>query len=151
MRDYDVDVSTCGSKDTAIRLLADSRNMKLISFLSMPDVIPLVEEFFIYSKDTDPQKIKKVTSTVDILPTIVNLFDLNTDGRYYMGNDAFSNNGGYVIFPDFSWYDGTTYWKAGVDAADSEEIIARNRVIQNRMNMSKNALLTNYFAHCELQ
>ena len=107
--------------------------------------------FFIYSKDIAPQKITKVTSTVDILPTLVNLFDLNADGRYYMGNDAFSENGGYVIFPDFSWYDGTTYWRAGVDAADSKEIVARNQEIQNRMNMSKNALLTNYFAYCELQ
>lgn len=106
--------------------------------------------FFIYSKDVAPQTITKVTSTVDILPTIVNLFDLNTDGRYYMGNDAFSENGGYVIFPDFSWYDGSTYWKAGVDPSNTQEITARNQEIQDRMNMSKNTLLTNYFAHCEL-
>lgn len=56
VRDYDVDVSTCGSKDTAIRLLADSRNMKLISFLSMPDVIPLVEEINYRSYGADDIK-----------------------------------------------------------------------------------------------
>lgn len=106
--------------------------------------------FFIYSKDTAPQKITKVTSTVDILPTVVNLFDLNTDGRYYMGNDAFSDNGGYVIFADTSWYDGTTYWRAGIDPADTQEIVDRNLEVQDRMNMSKNALLVNYFADCEL-
>lgn len=106
--------------------------------------------FFIYSKDTAPRKITKVTSTIDILPTVVNLFDLNTDGRYYMGNDAFSENGGYVIFPDTSWYDGTTYWRAGVDPADSQQIVDRNLEIQDRLYMSRNCLLVNYFADCEL-
>lgn len=101
--------------------------------------------FFIYSKDMAPQKITKVTSTVDILPTIVNLFDLNTDGRYYMGNDAFSDNGGYVIFADTSWYDGTTYWKAGVDPVDTQEIADRNAEIQTRLAMSRNCMLVNYF------
>ncbi len=101
--------------------------------------------FFIYSKDTAPQKITKVTSTVDILPTIVNLFDLNTDGRYYMGNDAFSDNGGYVIFADTSWYDGTTYWRAGVDPVDTQAIAERNAEIQTRLTMSRNSMLVNYF------
>ena len=101
--------------------------------------------FFIYSRDTEPQKITKVTSTIDILPTIANLFDLNTDGRYYIGNDAFSENGGYVIFADYSWYDGTTYWKAG-DPVDSEFVAQRNEEIQTRMRVSRNTMLVNYFS-----
>lgn len=106
--------------------------------------------FFIYSKDMAPRKVEKVTSTIDILPTVVNLFDLNTDGRYYVGNDAFSDNGGYVIFPDYSWYDGTTYWKAGVTESDDPMIGQRNQEIQTRMNNSRTCLQVNYFGSREL-
>lgn len=101
--------------------------------------------FFIYAKDMEPRKVEKVTSTIDILPTVVNLFDLNTDGRYYIGNDAFSDNGGYVIFPDYSWYDGTEYWKFGYSETDSQAVADRNSEIQTRLNMSWNNLLVNYF------
>ncbi|MBQ1410052.1 MAG: hypothetical protein IIY94_02070 [Oscillospiraceae bacterium] len=56
VRDFDCDVSTCGCKDTAIRLLADSRNMNLIHFLSMQDLIPLVEEINYRSYGVDDIK-----------------------------------------------------------------------------------------------
>ena len=102
--------------------------------------------FFIYAKGTPAREVTKVTFSPDVLPTLVNLFDLNTDGRYYVGNDAFSENGGYVFFADYSWYDGTQYWKPG-DPADAEEIIARNEEIRERINASWNTMNTNYFFH----
>ena len=37
-------ITHCASKNTLIRLLSDSRNLQLISFLSMSDVIKLVDE-----------------------------------------------------------------------------------------------------------
>lgn len=70
---------------------------------------------FVYAKDLEAKKVDKVISTYDILPTIVNLFGLDSDGRYYLGNDAFSPNGGYVIFRDMSWYDGETYFNIKKD------------------------------------
>lgn len=44
LKDFDCEITTCGSKSTAIRLLADSRNLKLTQFISMQDVVKLVEE-----------------------------------------------------------------------------------------------------------
>lgn len=44
LRDFDCEITSCGSKSTAIRLLADSRNLKLTKFISMQDVVKLVEE-----------------------------------------------------------------------------------------------------------
>lgn len=66
-------------------------------------------DFFIYSSDIEPMSVDKVTSSVDILPTLANLFGLDTDYRMYMGSDAFSEDGGYVFFPDGAWFDGATY------------------------------------------
>lgn len=44
LKDYNCEITSCGSKSTAVRLLADSRNLKLTQFLSMQDVVKLVEE-----------------------------------------------------------------------------------------------------------
>ena len=42
--DYDPDLETIASKNTCIRLLMDTRNLRLTEFLSMSDVIKLVDE-----------------------------------------------------------------------------------------------------------
>lgn len=101
--------------------------------------------FFIYSKDTGPLKVDKVLGSYDILPTLVNLFGLPSDGRSYVGNDAFSANGGYVIFSDYSWYDGETYWYALGGTAPTPEIAARNEEIMERLNASWDTMKLNYF------
>lgn len=44
IEDFDPAIKGCASKNTAIRLLADSRNMKFVRFITMPDVVKLVDE-----------------------------------------------------------------------------------------------------------
>ena len=53
LKDYDVEIKTCGSKSTAIRLLADSRNLNLTQFITMQDVVKLVEEINYRSYGSD--------------------------------------------------------------------------------------------------
>ena len=66
--------------------------------------------FFIWSSNLKPQTITKYTSTVDILPTILNLFDIKPDLRYYVGRDIFDyNDSGYVIFSDGSYLSDEIY------------------------------------------
>ena len=56
LKDYDVEIKTCGSKSTAVRLLADSRNLNLTQFISMQDVVKLVEEINYRSYGSDDIK-----------------------------------------------------------------------------------------------
>ncbi len=44
VKEFDPEIERCVSKNTAIRLLADSRNLRFVRFLSMSDVIKLVDE-----------------------------------------------------------------------------------------------------------
>ena len=51
-----------------------------------------------------------VIDDIDILPTILNLFEFDYDANEYLGTDIFStNHENIAIFTDYSWYDGTTY------------------------------------------
>lgn len=67
-------------------------------------------DFFIWSSDLKPKEVKKVTSQLNILPTLLNLFNLYQNSSYYIGEDALNDSyTGYVFFNDCSWYDGKRY------------------------------------------
>lgn len=58
--------------------------------------------FIIYNSEIKGKKNSKLTSTFDILPTLSNLFGLNTNNAYIIGNDVFSSKESYVLFSDRS-------------------------------------------------
>lgn len=56
------------------------------------------------SEMKEPVKIEKVCSSLDVLPTVLNLFGIEYDSRLLMGNDILSNNKEQiVIFSDRSF------------------------------------------------
>lgn len=101
--------------------------------------------FFINSPTVPPQTVEKVTSSADILPTLVDLFGFDVDTRYYAGDSAFSDNGGYVIFEDRSWYDGERYYIVG-ESGEDEFASARNHEIDQRIYYSNRILLSDFFS-----
>lgn len=105
--------------------------------------------FFIYHMGTSPQKVDTISSTSDILPTLANMFGLQTDYRYYDGVDIFSEKEHYVIFQGNSWYDGETYYSIEYDGIMTEEMKARNQEIAQRMKRSEYILKSDYFSYLE--
>ena len=105
--------------------------------------------FFIYSADTEHRTVTKFTSTMDIAPTVANLFDLDVNYAYYIGDDIFGDGGGYVIFKGNNWYDGEIYYTPNYTGELTEEIQARNAEISRRVNAAWDTLRSNYFAHPE--
>lgn len=105
--------------------------------------------FFIYSKGTPAQTVSKVTFSMDIAPTIANLFDLDVNYAYYTGDDAFGDGGGYVIFKNMNWYDGETYYTADYSGEITDEIRQRTQEAKTRVQMSWDTLKCNYFANAE--
>lgn len=70
-------------------------------------------DFFIWSSDVSYKEVKEVTSQLNILPTLLNLFDLYENPTYYVGSDALDDvYSGFVFFSDYSWYDGKRYVNA---------------------------------------
>lgn len=102
--------------------------------------------FFIYSADTPAQTVEKVTSSMDIAPTLANLFDLDVNYAYYVGNDIFSDYDDYVIFRGNNWYDGETYYSPAYTGEVTDEIKKRNQEVNQRMNMAWDTLRCDYFA-----
>jgi len=57
----------------------------------------------IYTPDMEPVVVDELCSSLDILPTLSNLFGLEYDSRMLSGRDIFSDADPLVIFGNFSW------------------------------------------------
>ncbi len=126
----------------------------------------------IWNSEMEPVEINKVCMSVDVLPTVLNLFGIEYDSRLFTGKDILSNTGGLAIFTDRSWVsDKGTYFAASgkfvpkeVDKEEDTEdqlkesntetteefnedeyIENVNNIVQNRMNIAKWIIQYNYY------
>lgn len=60
----------------------------------------------LYKKGMKPERVDRACSSLDLLPTLCNLFGLDFDSRLYMGQDVFSEAEPLVIFSNRSWITG---------------------------------------------
>ncbi|MDO4516272.1 MAG: sulfatase-like hydrolase/transferase [Bacillota bacterium] len=127
-------------EDTVLIFYADHHNKYIMDNdlemeLKGVDQLNLLEhtDFFIWSQDLPAGQVDKVTGSLDVLPTVANLFGLDTTGAFLAGHDGLGDQGGYVFFSDGSWYDGQTYWAVGSDAGDPQRSsqIARITALSN--------------------
>jgi len=101
--------------------------------------------FFIWSSDAKAQKVEKYTGTIDVLPTITNLFALDVDYRYYVGHDIFSDYEDYVFFQDGAIINENSYiQKVSEDLPDNEK--QQIKSANERLQRSWNMLESDYFA-----
>ena len=111
----------------------------------------------IYNSEIEPLVVKKYTSLVDLLPTLLNMFDINYDPRLYIGNDIMSDYVGRVAFVDGSWQDEVGYYKATngkfIETNKQgktytvDEILEINKKISDEQKMSRAAIKNNYFKY----
>lgn len=101
--------------------------------------------FVIWTEDITPQVYDKYVSTMDIAPTIVDLFSLDADLRYYIGNDMFGPDGGVVYFRNYAWYDGKTY-DTGNDASTNPAVLAMREQVREQIDVSQDTFRYDYFA-----
>ena len=106
-----------------------------------------------------PIKIDKYASSLDILPTILNLLGVEYDSRLLMGTDILSNSEGLVIFNDRSWI--TKYGKYDaikgkfteyINLEEKQKYIDEiNEIVKNKFNASRLILETNYYKYIKTE
>lgn len=104
--------------------------------------------FVIWTEGIAPQVYDKYVSTMDIAPTIVDLFSLDADLRYYIGNDMFGPDGGVVYFRNYAWYDGKTY-DTGNDASSNPAVLAMREQVREQLDVSQDTFRYDYFAYLQ--
>ena len=116
------------------------------------DRTPLI----IYNAATKPIQVKSYSTIIDLLPTLLNMFDVEYDPRLYLGTDIFSESHvSRAYFSDKSWVDEVGMYYAptnkmtyyGEQRYDSAVIAGINKEISTRQSMSATAITSNYFKY----
>ena len=146
--------------DTVIVLLADhypyNLPIKHINMLSSYERDSLIEansnNLIIYNSKMEKRKIDKVGMSIDVLPTVLNLFGIPYDSRLIMGKDILSDSEGIAIFKDKSWVTNKGTYHASLRKFDayqvdvSTEYVDRiNAIVNNRVAISKMIVDNNYY------
>ena len=97
--------------------------------------------FFIWAKGLEPQEIKKTVNTLDIYPTVCNLFKLDNQG-YFLGNDAFDDSyEGYAFWQDGSWISsGSGFYSTSgtyVGEKNEEQCLKMDHLISEKLRINQ--------------
>ena len=107
-------------------------------------------------EDSEPIVVDTPTSSIDILPTLSNLFGLEWDSRLLVGRDVFSDAMPLVFTVSYDWKtDKGTYlsWSGTFTPADANMTIPSdyvdriNSIVRNKLTFSSRIINYDYYAH----
>lgn len=122
--------------------------------LSQVDTDLLLERTpcFIWSADIQPMTVTKTCNTADLVPTLLNLFGMDSSG--YLGHDIFDNTyAGYAIFSDGSWItDSAVYQNGSVVYTFPQQMISQAEItsmntLTARYLTANNQILSSDYYH----
>lgn len=107
----------------------------------------------IYNSEMEKVEVDKYVGSIDIIPTLFNLFGVEYDSRLLMGKDVFSDNEGLVIFNNKSWITDKgryNYLKKKFESFTDEEVSQEyideiNEIVKLKFQMSKLVIQKNYY------
>ena len=105
----------------------------------------------IYNSETKSKKINKLSSNLDILPTLLNMYGVQYDSRLIVGNDIMSNKRGIVMFNDQSFLVDEGFYNTKTDkfngeicGIDEERLITE---VKNKFSASNVIINKNYYKY----
>lgn len=106
-------------------------------------------------EDEDPIVVSEPTYSVDILPTLSNLFGLEYDSRLMVGRDVFSDEEPLVIWNDYSFLTSKGYYDSvtnkftpnqGCTVSD-EYINNMKEIVRQKKQFSRNIICRDYYGY----
>ena len=107
-------------------------------------------------EDKEPIIVDTPSSSLDILPTLCNLFGVEWDSRLYVGRDVLSDALPLVFFGNYDWKTDLGYYSSTskiFTPTDENAVIPEDYVekissmVRNRMTFSKSVLSHDYYTH----
>lgn len=128
-----------------------------VDWMKDPNFDLYKNNLIIYNSELSETHVSKYTSSLDLLPTLLNLFGIEYDSRLLIGNDIFSDSDDLVIFNNKSWITDKgryNYLKKKFEAFNDEEVdddyIKRiNDIVDLKFQMSKLLISKDYYRELE--
>ena len=107
----------------------------------------------IYNSELTGIEVDKNVGSIDILPTLLNMFDIEYDSRLLMGHDIFSDASDLVIYNNKSWitergrydYIKKKFYPNEGYTEDKDYIKKINNIVSTKFQVSKTILQKNYY------
>lgn len=123
------DTVIIGFADHYAYALSDSELLQQLSENAGNSILENTPAFIYCSGLSQPIEVEKVMQTIDLAPTILNLFGLDVP-KETMGHDVFDDSYiGYAIFPNGTWLTNTAYiengnvvWNSGMTDGEITEM-----------------------------
>lgn len=102
------------------------------------------------SQMKEPVEVDKYCSSLDIAPTLSNLFGLEYDSRLMMGTDILSDQAGMVIFSNYSficqdgWYNSVADEYRRWDGAEPDMSVAAAKLAEVQNRVAYSAVILDY-------
>jgi phosphoglycerol transferase MdoB-like AlkP superfamily enzyme len=109
--------------------------------------------FLLYCQGQTPVTVDKLSCSMDIIPTLSNLFGLDYDSRLLMGYDIFSDSLGLVVFSNYSWLTDKGFFNAKTQiftpnpgvTVDDEYVKTMSRIVSRKFTYSTKILDYDYY------
>lgn len=107
----------------------------------------------LWKKGMEPVIVDKPCASLDIIPTLSNLFGLEYDSRLLMGTDILSDAPTLVIFSNRSWITDRAIYNSSTDkitftdgtVEDKEYVKKINKIVADKFKYSTKILETDYY------
>lgn len=107
----------------------------------------------LWKKGMEPVIVDKPCASLDIIPTLSNLFGLEYDSRLLMGSDILSDTPALVVFSNRSWITDRAIYNSAADTVrftdgteyDKEYVQKVNRIVADKFKYSSKILETDYY------
>ena len=109
----------------------------------------------LWNSKMETVEVNKVCQSVDVLPTVLNLFGIDYDSRLLTGRDILSDAEGLAIMKNHSWVTdkGTYYAASGTFVPKEGQIVEDGYAdnistrVNNRLNISRMIIANNYYSY----
>ena len=130
----------------------DTNSINQLSSYERNDMEINHNALILWNSKLETKEIDKPCMSVDVLPTIYNLFGMEYDSRLFSGKDILSNSFGIAVLSDRSWvtekgiYNASTkeFQKTG-EEVEEDYIEKVNQLVNNRLNISRLILENDYY------
>ena len=103
----------------------------------------------------EPIVVSQPCSSIDIIPTVLNLMGVDFDSRPYPGRDLLSTDEGLVMWNSYSWKTNKGFYDARIgrftpsegETADADYIASVKEIVRGKLNYCRNVIERDYFKY----
>lgn len=131
----------------------DMNSFNSLSSYPRDDIEVNHNALIIWNNQLEDKEIEKPCMSVDVIPTVYNLFGIDYDSRLFSGKDILSTSFGIAILSDRSWLTNKGLYNASIseffprEEVEEDYVERVNQLVNSRLSISKLIMENDYYRY----